>query len=112
MEIKAEFPWGSETVETVCYSGTKLFENIDSTERELFEVYQLYLSKHPLTFELPTFSCANECKNLPLKINFIYLGKRKFTAFFMTCCTIHVLSATNAVYFISLSLSVPIIHFS
>lgn len=37
VEIKAEFPWGSETVETVCYSGAKLFENIESTERELFE---------------------------------------------------------------------------
>jgi len=51
VEIKADFPWGSETVETVCYSGTKLFENIESTERELFEVYMLYLLKHPLTFK-------------------------------------------------------------
>jgi hypothetical protein len=39
VDIKAEFPWGSETVETICYSGVRLFENIESTERELFEVY-------------------------------------------------------------------------
>ncbi|KDR10285.1 DNA polymerase subunit gamma-2, mitochondrial [Zootermopsis nevadensis] len=39
VEIKAEFPWGSETVETVCYSGVRLFENIESTEKELFEVH-------------------------------------------------------------------------
>ena len=45
VEIKAEFPWGSEIVETVHYSGTKLFENIESTEREIFEVCRLYLSK-------------------------------------------------------------------
>jgi hypothetical protein len=38
VEIKAEFPWGCETVETVCYSGAKLFDNIEGTERELFEV--------------------------------------------------------------------------
>jgi hypothetical protein len=38
VEIKVEFPWGSETVETICYSGVRLFENIESTEKELFEV--------------------------------------------------------------------------
>ena len=77
VEIKAEFPWGSETVETVRYTGTKLFENTDSAERELFEVYQLYLSKHPLTFKQPTFSCANECKNLPLKFHFMYSSNKE-----------------------------------
>lgn len=52
VEIKAEFPWGSETVETVRFLGAKVFENVEGTERELFEVYCRFiysrlLSKHP-----------------------------------------------------------------
>ncbi|XP_069692338.1 DNA polymerase subunit gamma-2, mitochondrial isoform X2 [Periplaneta americana] len=38
VEIKADFPWGSETVETIQYIGSKPFENIETTEKELFEV--------------------------------------------------------------------------
>ncbi|PNF36374.1 hypothetical protein B7P43_G18031 [Cryptotermes secundus] len=37
VEIKAEFPWGSETVETVRFLGAKVFENVEGKERELFE---------------------------------------------------------------------------
>jgi hypothetical protein len=53
VEIKAEFPWGSETVETVRFLGAKVFENVEGTERELFEVYcsfmySIFIGKHLL----------------------------------------------------------------
>ncbi|KAJ9584663.1 hypothetical protein L9F63_020988 [Diploptera punctata] len=38
VEIKAEFPWGSQTVETIRYFGAKPFENSGDEHKTIFEV--------------------------------------------------------------------------
>ncbi|KAG8230007.1 hypothetical protein J437_LFUL008448 [Ladona fulva] len=36
--VQAEFPWASETVETICLRGAKVFEGLDENSRAHFEV--------------------------------------------------------------------------
>lgn len=40
-EIKAEFPWGQETIETIRNISTKMFENLDLADHETFLVCML-----------------------------------------------------------------------
>lgn len=37
-EIRAEFPWGQETIETIRNLNTKIFDNLDASEQEMFLV--------------------------------------------------------------------------
>lgn len=37
-EIRAEFAWGQETIETIRNVGTKMFDNLNSVDEEMFLV--------------------------------------------------------------------------
>lgn len=44
-EIRAEFPWGQETIETIHNVSTKMFDNLDPADQETFLVsVELWIS--------------------------------------------------------------------
>jgi len=64
-----------------------------------------YLQINILTFQRPAFAYVKAHKKTPLKIHFIYSGKKEIYCTFKTCCIISVYFLQNIIYSIILSKS-------
>lgn len=54
-EIRAEFPWGQETIETIRNISTKMFDNLDPVEQETFLVC-IVMSLSTIKYKITIFN--------------------------------------------------------